>query len=306
MALLLSAPAKVNLGLRVLGRRPDGYCELDTLFHALQLCDDLVMETGACGVELEVVGAQLDPGPENLVRRAALSFFGATGSGEGMRFHLHKRIPVGAGLGGGSSDAAATLLLLNHLSDPPLQLTELQGLATGLGADVGFFLKGGTQRGRGRGELLTPQPHLRLHFLLILPPFGTSTAAVYKNYPAQLIDRAQKASIPEDKAVPSKGLAVPEGLRNDLEGAAMRLHPDLGGLRARIVDAGFPEVCMSGSGSALYLVSETEDQVQRAEEKLGFLGRDGVRLLPTRSAEAQARRPRRVSWPARPRPEQGG
>lgn len=312
MAVMLRAPAKVNLGLRVLGKRPDDYHELDTVFHALQLHDDLFAQTlspgakprspgaepGSPVIELEIVGADLQPGPDNLVHRAAVAFFDATTVEPGVRFFLDKRIPLGAGLGGGSSDAAAALRLLHHLHPGALQPTVLQELAAGLGADVGFFVEGGTQRGRGRGELLTRLAHPELHFLLILPPFGTSTPAVYKNYPAQLISAPQQANIPEDKAVPSKGLAVPEGLRNDLECVAMQLYPELRAVRERILDAGISEVRMSGSGSTLYTVSENEDLVRQAERRLRFLEEDGVRLLRTRSADDRYPEPCVVPWPA--------
>jgi 4-diphosphocytidyl-2-C-methyl-D-erythritol kinase len=301
LALLLRAHAKVNLGLRVLGRRADGYHELDTTFHGLQLHDDLVAETSEGGIQLQVAfgdghpgsgntgtpdPGSLDIGPANLVHRAATAFLAEIRAPDGARFFLRKRIPIGAGLGGGSSDAAAALHLLNQLHGAPLGSRELQGLAAGLGADVAFFLEGGTQRGRGRGEILTPLAHPSLHFLLFLPPLGTSTAEVYKNHPAQLICGGQQVSIPDDKAVPCKGLALPERLLNDLEGAAMGLYPELCELRAKIAAAGMTEPRMSGSGSTLYLVSETEQEMAEAETKFGFLERDGVRLLRTRSAEA--------------------
>ncbi len=313
MAVMLRAPAKVNLGLRVLGKRPDDYHELDTVFHALELHDDLfaqprsrVAETGSRVIELQIAGADLEPGPDNLVHRAAVAFFDATSIESGVRFFLDKRIPLGAGLGGGSSDAAAALRLLHHLHPGALQPAVLQELAAGLGADVGFFVEAGTQRGRGRGELLTRLAHPELHFLLILPPFGTSTTTVYKNYPAQLISAPQQANIPEDKAVPSKGLAVPEGLRNDLECVAMQLYPELRAVRERIFDAGISEVRMSGSGSTLYTVSENQDVVRQAECRLRFLEEDGVRLLRTRSADDRYQGPCAVPWPAgKPRGNEG-
>ncbi len=320
MALLLRAHAKVNLGLRVLGKRGDGYHELDTTFHSIALYDDLVAETSEGGIQLQVVfgdrdavssgiraaaTGSLDGGPDNLVQRAASVFFAAIGSAGGARFFLRKRIPIGAGLGGGSSDAAAALHLLNQLHGAPLGSGELQGLAAGLGADVAFFLDGGTQRGQGRGEILTPLAHPSLHFLLFLPPLGTSTSRVYKNHPAQLIPGGQQVNISEDKAVPGKGLAVPERLLNDLEGAAMRLYPELRDLRAKVVAAGVTEPRMSGTGSTLYLVAETEPELMQAEKKVRFLERDGVRLLRTRSAESrhpdardgESRRAREIPWP---------
>ena len=186
----------------------------------------------------------------------------------------------------------------------------MQGLAAGLGADVAFFLDGGTQRGQGRGEILTPLAHPSLHFLLFFPPLGTSTARVYENYPAQLIRGEQQASIPEDKTIPGKGLAVPERLLNDLEGVAMGLYPELRELCAKVTAAGVAEPRMSGAGSTLFLVSETERELVEAEKKFGFLERDGVRLVRTRSAEpreseprdsdarkSESRRAREIPWP---------
>lgn len=294
MVLSLVAPAKVNLWLRVLGRRADGYHEIESCLQAVQLADEVRAETAlrvALDVRCETIaGGDVPTGPDNLVWRAADAFRRATGHGAGARFTLIKRIPAGGGLGGGSSDAAAALLLMNALSGQPLDAAALHDLALGLGADVPFFLRGGTQIARGIGERLDPVADPpRFYFVLLLPPFGTSTAAVYGNWSAGLTAGGALPRIPESKLSPDQGPSVPtrpESFVNDLETPAMRLHPELAALRDRVREKGFPAVRMSGSGSTLFLAFSTRVEAERALGALQLLREEGVSLLMTESAQA--------------------
>lgn len=305
VALQLSAPAKVNLYLVLVGRRPDGYHELETCLHALELADDLTLEVGSGippgAVELELdqataTGFEITTGPDNLICRAAIAFSAATGIRDGVRFSVKKRIPAGGGLGGGSSDAAATLRLLNTHFGEPLSASDLHDIAARLGADVPFFLTGGTQIGSGVGDRLDPVPEPpSFHFVLITPPYGSSTAEVYRRCGAAPMQAASlhndeaATTIPPLNAIWRGDLAVPEGFVNDLEAAAMEAEPRLANLRDRVVESGFPAVRMSGSGSTLFLAFPLESGAVRAREALGFLRGEGVVLLQTKSRSSPRR-----------------
>lgn len=304
MALLLPAHAKLNLVLRVLGRRPDGYHELETLFHQLELHDDLWAERGGTAPRLSVTAD--DPrdlvaaGEDNLVLRAAAAFAAAAGIDGGVRFHLHKRIPNGAGLGGGSSDAAAALRLCNALFGEPLAAPALDQLALPLGADVAFFLRGGSQWGTGIGAELAPASVPPRRFLLLVPPYGCSTRQVYENHAAHLQALPSPASLPAINRNPHRDSEVDLRYWNDLEAAAERVQPELARLRARVAAAGYGSVRMTGSGSALFLAFVGEAERRRAMDDLSGLQRHGIRLLATASATAGCPPPETRPWPGGP------
>jgi 4-diphosphocytidyl-2-C-methyl-D-erythritol kinase len=238
-------------------------------------------------------GLAVPAGPDNLLVKALASLAAAAGHSGGFAARLHKRIPPGAGLGGGSSDAAAALRLGNELLPRPLDAVELARLAVGLGADVPFFLRSGSQWGRGIGDELSPAVVKPQHFVLLLPPFGCPTAEVYKNYSA-----LWKCSSPQDKvptAVPdTRDSSVTVRLGNDLERAAELVQPALAVLRRRVVESGHPDVRMTGSGSALFVACADEVAAARCEQTLAALPVAGLRLVRTRSAgslDSPSRRP---------------
>jgi len=303
VALSLAAPAKVNLGLRVLGRRADGYHELDTCMHALELADTIAVEAAGPGIGLlwrneARTGLPVAGGSDNLVHRAAAAFCGAAGVEPAFRFLIHKRVPAGAGLGGGSSDAASTLLLLNALCREVLDFRTLVTVATALGADVPFFLRAGTQRATGIGEVLAPvSPAPHYHFVLVMPPFGTSTPEVYKNWSGRLTDGEDMANIPMPWALAHQRPADRTGFVNDLESAVMSLYPGMMQLRDRMHDRGHPEVNLSGSGSTLYLAFARRSAALQAAADLRVLEDDGVAIAVTESAtRANDRRPQSVEF----------
>lgn len=257
--------AKINLHLEVLGRRPDGFHELRTLFQTVDLADELTLEpTRTGGVELTVRGpAGIPTGPENLAWRAARVFLDRWGArGDGVRLHLDKRIPAGAGLGGGSSNAATVLRALAELHSPPVPLEELIPIARELGADVPFFLVGGAARARGRGDLLEPLPDAGRAWpvWILWPGRSLSTAAVFARWrPAA----GEPPSLPPPLArLFSEGRwegAPPDWVGwNDLETAAFSIDRHLEELYTYLAQGRARAVRMSGSGSALFAFFDDE------------------------------------------------
>ena len=254
----LPSRAKLNLSLRIVGRRDDGYHLLDTLFHAIDLHDDVAVmraERDAIQVTADEERLMVPADARNLAAKAARLFQEELGSAgpQGLRIHLHKRIPNGAGLGGGSSNAAAVLRLANRLVGERLDDATLFRLGAKLGADVPFFLRGGTQRGRGTGVELSSAEHVRQDYVLVLPPYGCETAAVYKKH-AALWSASNPSDTLQSITVPKNwDAAVGMGYCNDLERAAEHLRPELGRLREAVKAVGYAQVCMSGSGSTLFV-----------------------------------------------------
>ncbi|MEO8505486.1 MAG: 4-(cytidine 5'-diphospho)-2-C-methyl-D-erythritol kinase [Acidobacteriota bacterium] len=244
--------AKVNLHLQVMGRRGDGYHELRTVFQTIDLHDLLSVEVGGSGVRLEIDAPSL-AGPENLASRAARAFLatfgGDVGGLSGVGLRIEKRIPVGGGLGGGSSNAATVLLALRELTGVPERRLELAPIARELGADVPYFLTGGTALGAGRGDEILPLAEIpEGEMWIVVPPFGVSTREVFgalgEILPAPLAPCVQALLAGEVPAGPTV-----LGGWNDLEPAAVACTPGLGVVREAIRAAGAPWVQMSGSGS---------------------------------------------------------
>ncbi len=304
-ALCLPARAKLNLVLRIVGRRADGYHLLETLFHPLALHDDVVVVRADAGITLQVTAEHeslvVSSGADNLVVRALVRLAEHVGHRGGFAVHLHKRIPHGGGLGGGSSDAAAALRLGNELLGRPLAETALAQLAVALGADVPFFLRGGSQWGRGIGDELTPVDVPPRWFVLLVPPFGCPTADVYKTYAALWKSSAPQASVAEITVPDTRDPALRNAFHNDLEPAAERVRPQLADLRGRVVGMGYPGVRMTGSGSALFVACDDAVAAQRCAERPQPLRADGVRLLCTASAGPGLDAPRPPDWPGESR-----
>jgi 4-diphosphocytidyl-2-C-methyl-D-erythritol kinase len=271
MTLRLEALAKVNRFLLVLGVRPDGYHELDTLFQTIDLSDDLVLEEDD-RLTLSVAGKALPTDGRNLVLRAARALADRFGTARGARMVLTKRIPVGAGLGGGSADAASALLGLNVLWNLNRPVGELAPVAASVGSDVAFFLFGGRARGTGRGERIETLPDVPAESLVLLvPPFGMATPEVYRELGAGPLSGPLSPGPPERE--------MPD--RNDLEAAAERLRPGLRDLRESLLSAGALSSRLSGSGSTLFGVFPGRTEAERAAAALD--GSLGVRAVVTRT-----------------------
>lgn len=248
--------AKLNLHLQVIGKRGDGYHELRTVFQTIDLGDELAVEIAPRGeVDLIVegpVGTAPGGGPENLVHRAATAFRERWAPGLGVRLRLEKRVPVGAGLGGGSGDAAATLLALRELLGRPATVAELFEPASDLGADVPYFLVGGTALGVGRGDEIVPLPDLpKEECWLLLAPIAVSTRAVFESLPAVV-------ARPLAPAVRALALGIQPALPldlagwNDLQQHVLERHPALLDVYNSALACGASPVRLSGSGAALF------------------------------------------------------
>ncbi len=253
------APAKLNLFLEVLSRRPDGYHELRTVFHEIDLADELRVELrpGATRDSIEVSGLALDVGPErNLALRAAEAFRRHVGDCPRVHVDLEKRIPAGSGMGGGSSDAAFVLRALVELTGSKAGSDRLAVAAREVGADVAFFLAGGTALGAGRGDELTPLPDPGpLVFLLALPRFPLSTATVYSHVDL-ITPRADVSSFAEGLRGRPRGKPV-GGCFNRLEAAASRAEPRIAELLAELRVSTRVDWSMTGSGSTLFAPMST-------------------------------------------------
>jgi len=250
-------PAKVNLYLRVVGRRPDGYHDVVTVMQPLTLADGLTVSVGGEGISLTCDRPELPQGDENLVWRAARQFQAETGLTPGVRLSLTKRIPVAAGLGGGSSDAAGTLLALNELTGKPLSPGRLHRLASRLGADVPFFLAREPAVGRGTGTRLSAVTLLPYWYLLVNPGVPLSTRWVYEK-----LDLAGLAGPPATEAWDPEH---PETwVRNDLGTVAVKRFPELAQLLAGLHDAGAWVQGISGSGPTLFGLFRTREAAHQA------------------------------------------
>ena len=279
--LLVRAHGKVNLDLRVLGTRADGYHELRTVFQSIELHDTLtcVERPGPFALKCRTAGVPLDD--TNLVWRAAAALWqarGRSGDPQEATVTIDKRLPPEAGLGGGSADAAAALFALARLwGGAPVTL--LREVGARIGADVPFFLSGGTALGLGRGEEIYPLVDLPPHWIvLVRPPFGVSTAEAYSWY-----DDDRAAGMKESRE--HQVLPVPWPSRaaqmlNDLEGPVARRHPEIGALKALLREAGASAAAMSGSGSAVFGLFRSRGDAERAVRPLS---KGGASALLTRT-----------------------
>ena len=295
-AVVVRCPAKINTRLEVGARREDGYHELDLEFVELALSDTLELAPAA-ELSLEVVGAPAAEVPvdDNLVLRAARALRREVGGG-GARMRLTKRIPSAAGLGGGSSDAAGALVGLLRLWEASVEPDLLARVALEIGSDVPFFLEGGRQAGKGRGEVLRPLPDLpEREVVLVVDPQGLGTRAVFEEL------RRQRAgahgALTSRKGGTNFGTGVPEdGWINDLLPAAVALSPALGKrLEAvrRAVPAGL--VGLTGSGPTIVAVLEPGVSSADCRDRLEKVLPAGVRVAVTRTMGVAERRATRFS-----------
>jgi 4-diphosphocytidyl-2-C-methyl-D-erythritol kinase len=246
------APAKVNLALRVYGRRSDGYHEIDTLFQAIDLSDEVEVELRGAGVAVEVEGAELGAQEDNLAYKAAVRFLAEAGIDAGVRVRLVKRIPHGAGLGGGSSDAAAVLKSLAVLVGG-IDASRLHAIGGELGSDVPFFLgESPLARGRGRGEVLEALSALPgADMVLVCPPVHVATGEAYGALAASRRGSASRAEAPSGLTLGSWGdLGVVA--QNDFEPLMAESYPEIRSALVALRSAGASTALMTGSGSTCF------------------------------------------------------
>ncbi|MCA1840726.1 MAG: 4-(cytidine 5'-diphospho)-2-C-methyl-D-erythritol kinase [Actinomycetota bacterium] len=280
----MKARGKINPLLKVLGKRLDGFHELESVMMSIDLCDEVELMLGSGDVEIawaDGLHGQLPKSPD-LVARAIQAFSAATELDLTYSARVTKRIPIGAGLGGGSADAAAALVGMNDLADTPLNNDDLRSLAMGLGSDVSFMIEGGTALVTGRGdELHRISQGPQLHFVIGLPPFPLSTADVYAKH-----DETFLAGHPDADfvAILSRGKVaeIATGLRNDLEPAAALIEPDMTRLIQAMRTSGALESVMCGSGSAIagLCLNRYHAEEVAASAMLSFARVEIVRTMP--------------------------
>ncbi len=270
-SLVVRSPAKVNLCLEVWHRRADGYHEISTLMQMVDLADEVHLALREEGIALSAEGVPVPAGPDNLAFRAAERFVAAAGRG-GARLHLVKRIPVGGGLGGGSSNAAAVLWGLNRLWGEPLRAEALLALAASLGSDVPFFLSPGFAWAEGRGERIRPAGPAPARWAVVVDPgFSVSTAWAYQQltFPLTPADR-----LPNIMALIARG-DVARALDlafNRLEEAVLPYFPRLAELKAVLLEAGARPGLLSGSGACLFGLAESREGAERLAARVAAAG----------------------------------
>lgn len=249
--------AKINLGLRVTGRRSDGYHDLDTIFYPIPLCDALevvpMTASQQADIQLHLVGAELEGAlSDNLVVRAYRLLKGEFPNLPAVEVWLYKHIPSGAGLGGGSADATFMLRLLNTMFTLGLTDERLEALSTSLGADCPFFVRNTAVRATGTGNVFSPVTiNLKGYKIVVVkPPVFVSTREAFGKIDELLND--ERSAVSEEAADAYGTLLSPQTLTNDFERSVFPLHPELAAIKRKLYDAGATYASMSGSGSALY------------------------------------------------------
>ncbi len=269
------SPCKVNLLLNILGRRADGFHELETIMQPVNLCDRLSFKREGSAIQLTCSEPTLPTDSGNLVHRAAAAFLQQAGIQDGVRIHLEKRIPMAAGLGGGSGNAATTLLALNEMFGSPLTPLQLDAIAASLGSDIPFFLQDKPALAIGRGEKVTSLaafPALRgAAFLLIHPGFGIATAWAYKElarFPSALNGtpgRAEKlVTLLNAADIAVAGAAF----YNSLEAPALDKYPLLALYQEFLRANGAAAALMSGSGSTTFAIARSLSDAKEIEQRV--------------------------------------
>lgn len=264
------ARAKINWTLDIVGKREDGYHLMDMLMQPVELADELTLEKTENGLTLTVSGyPRVKAGPDNLALRAAQALQAQTGYRGGASIHLHKRIPVGAGLGGGSADAAGVLAGLNRLWETGLTQQELEALGLRLGADVPFCLRGGLQQAQGVGEKLTPMVCGGLFWLVILQPCpGLSTREVFGRFHLDARENRPDTQAAATALAAGDWRGLCRSLGNVLQGVSAELRPEIGEGIAALRAHGAAGAWMTGSGSAVFGLFTRAQVAREAQQEL--------------------------------------
>jgi 4-diphosphocytidyl-2-C-methyl-D-erythritol kinase len=270
----LTSPCKVNLLLNILGKRPDGFHEIETVMQPVNFCDELYFERGGNSVELSCSEKSLPTDSKNLVHRAATAFLTAAKISEGVKIHLEKKIPLAAGLGGGSGNAATTLLGLNKLFGSPLPPARLGELAATLGSDINFFLQDKPALATGRGEQVESLEHFPAlrgkAFFLVHPGFGISTPWAYQNlarFPLALNGQKGRAQTLIAGLQSPDLRAAATGFYNSLEAPALEKFPVLALYQEFLREHGALAALMSGSGSTTFAIAANVSAAATLAEK---------------------------------------
>lgn len=263
-------PAKVNLGLNILGKREDGFHELETLFQMVSWCDEIKVECLSEGLELICNQPDIPTDDGNLVIKAArLLQAHFPDRCKGARIHLTKNIPHGAGLGGGSGNAAGVLLGLNFLWNLKLKQKDLILLASELGSDVPFFLSSPCAIGRNRGEILEPvKRSIKFYVLMIYPGFPLSTAWVYGNLKLKLTKQQNNISILKNFLLQSEFAQLGASWKNDLETIVFQEYPEIFDIKKEMLASGAKGALLSGSGSTVFGIFDNPETANTAFTRL--------------------------------------
>lgn len=282
--LKLPAFAKLNWMLNVLGRRPDGNHQIETVLQTITLHDTLSFwRSTETDIAFTCDDPDLPGDRSNLVSRAAHALKARYSVADGAKLHLEKRIPVGSGLGGGSSDAAVALIGLNHLWNLQLNVDQFGEVAAQLGADVPFFLYGGTALGLGTGTEIEPLADAPTQFLLVLMPNAkVSTKIAYDSLNAPSLTTVNRDTILSSSRRPADfDLSYPYGLKNDFESVILRSNPEIERAKAALVNAGARQALLAGSGASVFGVFENQQAQESAIQAIEMEA--GWRLFPCNS-----------------------
>ena len=278
----VAAQAKINLHLRVFGREETGYHSIETIFHRIDLCDELLVETSESGRSIDVQGMDDAPAEQNLAYRAAVAYAGRAGWPRGFRIELSKKIPVGAGLGGGSADAAAVLRVLDSLSPNPIGKDALIQIAASLGSDIPFLASDAVMAfAWGRGERMMSFSALPSYDLLLMtPPFSVSTADAYRwldedramaSAPLVAGGDPVRTNAPNPQIITPLDLSTWPGIirfaRNDFEDPVIARHPKIAGYIERLRHSRAIFAQMTGSGSTIFGVLNSPPNYARVPEE---------------------------------------
>lgn len=257
----IKAYAKVNIGLKILDKRKNGYHTIETTLSTINLADTIGIETNPSGIIVEAPGMDI-PEKENLCYKAAALMKEHCAIEQGVRVVLTKNIPVGGGLGGGSSDAAAVLKGINRLYNCGLDDKKLMELSVQLGADIPFFIKGGAAYARGIGDELTFFSMPKMHLVIYSPGYSISTSWAYQEYDRSSLTSGPNTDIVDanTKQTKKKRVHVDFKLRNDFERVIFRHHPDLLDIKTNMLMAGAFFTSLSGSGSCLYALLDERNR----------------------------------------------
>lgn len=271
MSPVFQAHAKINLGLRVLGKRPDGFHNISTIFHRIGLSDEIELEQGN-GITVETTSPEVPTDHTNICHRAATLLRERLGISAGVKVTIHKNIPVGAGLGGGSTDAASVLLHLPKFWGVKADASLLQEIALQLGSDVPYFLGEGAALGTGRGEALDYFPlNMPWHILLCNPRIHVSTAWAYRH-----VRPSVDAGESDLRAIVQRGMNDPEYLRehlkNDFEEPVFAAYPEIRNVKETMYESGALFALMSGSGSSVYGLWKSKDAMTAASGQFRGMG----------------------------------
>ncbi len=269
----LRSPAKINLRLSVLGKRPDGYHEVEMLMQMVGLYDEITVSLGEGGIQVSCDSLSVPLGERNIAWKAAYEMLQASGRETGITIVIKKNIPVAAGLSGGSGDAAAVLTAMNKLLGMNFKTQRLAEIGTRLGMDVPFYFYGPTAFARGRGEIVTSlAPVPRFWVLLVNPGLEISTAWVYKNLNLRLTKKVDCTKIAR---LTVRNIA--EGLHNDLESVTAAVYPIINRIKGVLLSHNALGALMSGSGPTVFGIFETESACRAAAANLVD---EGWRLFP--------------------------